>query len=509
MTEVKGLWQEVLTTALLGTDRRPPETLSADGELGRLLNKLDTSNPGRYLLQTASVLTLYSRVGIKPVRLQAEVNSNIAPDERLERCSPAAASRLGCMLEGTYPDLIPEWLLLAAKAGKRAAEETLPDLLAWGEAHNDQIDLVLPVLGERGRWLAARMPGIEQITAAAVVEGLSPAELYSYWEDGSKLERRQLLSSLRKRDPQNGLKILKSTWAEEGANERAEFVAVLKEGLSLADEPFLEACLDDRSVQVRREAVGLLTQLPESGLVQRQKERNRNYLDFIPGSLLKKARIEVNLPEICDDKMARDGLADKALNEKTRGEKLEWFLLALAAVPPSYWSRQWKKSPTELLEISKNGDWKDQLHSAWIKAAEKFGDADWIEAILDEYPQNGQLLRNLPEERIKNYLLKKLRSQPAEGIQILFVYQGQWGREITHLALPHIRGYMLDHNNQARLTQPKNTFLRQGMNMEASLFSEISKRLLKEAQPGTVWRRAVEELLAILEFRRGMMEELK
>ena len=51
------------------------------------------------------------------------------------------------------------------------------------------------------------------------------------------------------------------------------FLSVLADGLSLADEPLLEAALDDRAAEVRSWAAYLLARLPGSALGQRMAER--------------------------------------------------------------------------------------------------------------------------------------------------------------------------------------------------------------------------------------------
>ena len=509
MIESDHVWQELLPSALLGTDRHPLSSLTSSGGLGNLLTRLDTTNPGKYLLQASAILAFYRRAGILPVYVQEESGElPVCQADELSRCSPAAASLLANMLAGDQKELIPEWLSLAALAQKRVPEEYLPDFLGWSEKNISQIDLILPVLGKRGRWLAGRLGSFDNLTAATVVEVLEPESASGFWQVGRKVERIQLLRRLRQSEPQQALELINSTWSEESAGNRAGFVGMLEHGLSMADEPFLEECLDDRSVLVRRAAVDLLVQLSDSRLVARQTERAEKYLIWTPGSLLKKANIEVDLPQVCAPAMTRDGVADKTIVLKTCGEKFTWFLQILGAVPPSFWSRQWGKSPTELLEITKNSDWKDLLHRAWTAAACRHKDPDWLEALLNRDPKNGQMLLKLPLERRMAYLKTKIRSQPREGVKTLCSYQGAWGTELTRLALPNLQAYFLDHNDQARLMQPRNIFVNLGLYMDPSLRSEIEKKLLKNAQSGLVWRRAVEDLLVVLEYRQRMMEEL-
>src|SRR5262249_42032067 len=156
---------------------------------------------------------------------------------------------------------------------------------------------ILPVLGARGRWLAAQNPNWNY-TAVDFDEAL--------WGTGVRDQRLALLANLRRRDAARARDLLTATWEQESPKDRAHFLAALENGLSLEDEAFLESCLDDRRKEVRRAAADLLGRLPESALCQRMLERGRPLLTFKLNRLKRKV-IEVTLPESCDKTMQRDG----------------------------------------------------------------------------------------------------------------------------------------------------------------------------------------------------------
>src|SRR5262249_7482507 len=154
---------------------------------------------------------------------------------------------------------------------KRAPEELLPSLFELGRMRGELRETILPVLGARGRWLAAQNPGWEYAA------GKSDETV---WETGSREQRLAFLAGLRKRGAAQARELLASTWAQESPKDRADFLAALENGLSLDDEAFLESALDDRRKEVRRAAADLLARLPESGLCQRMFERARPLLTF-------------------------------------------------------------------------------------------------------------------------------------------------------------------------------------------------------------------------------------
>ena len=125
------------------------------------------------------------------------------------------------------------------------------------------------ILGVRGRWLAAKNPKWRKY--AGVNEAAEP--------DGALGDRRIARATgarsgaLRETDPGRARELVASTFAADPADQRAKFVGELARGLSMEDEPFLEAALDDRSKEVRRQAAELLRCLPESRLCLRMIER--------------------------------------------------------------------------------------------------------------------------------------------------------------------------------------------------------------------------------------------
>jgi hypothetical protein len=507
MSGVDALWQELAASALLGTDRHPPVLPASSGDLAHLLGKLDPSNTRHFLLECAAVVALYRQAGRQPLSCPDGSPPSCGPED-LDRCSAAAGSRLAALLGGTYPELIPEWLVLGAASGKRAPEELLPEVLDWGENHTDQIDLILPVLGNRGRWLAAQIPWGQHTASAVFAASIPLASAHTVWQTGRKAVRRYLFRRERQSHPGEARELLASTWSEESAEERAVFLGYLEAGLSMADEPFLEAALDDRSKEVRKAAADLLAHLPGSRLVGRQFDRAQALLKWKPPALLRKAQIVVTLPEACDKDMVRDGVNPKR-PAKALGEKGDWLYQILRTIPPSIWNKQWSKIPAELFDAAGAGDWKDLLHESWIEAAVNFQDPDWAEAILRLYPGRTELLQALPPARRLAFLISQINKQPQEGLAILALYREPWGPELTGLALPHLRGYYPGDQNPARLASFRASFLAFGRYMDPTMATEAARILYEKSERDSAWGKAVETLLQILDFRHRMVEELR
>ena len=131
------VWEELVTTALLGTDRRTPPGAA----------------PGRAapvaLLDAAATQTVRRRAGLRPA--PAAARPEPAPEDARPALPAAAARRLSMLLadrpgtggggrRGTAPDLmelLPQWLATANARGFAAPPEMLPALLDAARGRTD------------------------------------------------------------------------------------------------------------------------------------------------------------------------------------------------------------------------------------------------------------------------------------------------------------------------------------------------------------------------------------
>src|SRR5689334_10200064 len=156
------LWDELVKSALVGTSRDGSPAPAASGALGQTLAKLNGDPEGR-LLAASGVLSVYRRAGAAVATADAPA-AQPANEEKLPRVPPRSGAHLGLMLGGEHGEVLPEWLAAAAQAGKRAPEEWLPGLLHAGKTQTHLRGLILPVLGQRGLWLAAQNPDWDYVT---------------------------------------------------------------------------------------------------------------------------------------------------------------------------------------------------------------------------------------------------------------------------------------------------------------------------------------------------------
>ncbi|GHH86273.1 DUF5691 domain-containing protein [Streptomyces capitiformicae] len=377
-------WEELVTTALLGTDRRTPPGSGSGREAPVAL------------LDAAAVETVRRRAGIRPVR--AAVRPEPAPADGRPPLPPAATRRLATLLadrpgagggrRGTAPDLmelLPQWLALANAYGYAAPPEALPALLDAARGRTDLRPAALAFAGVRALWLARLNPDWRFALRAAPGGGAAlpgpgePERVRRLWQEGLFAERVALLTALRAHDPGTARELLASTWPTERAEDRLMFLDALRAGLAAEDEPFLEGALADRSRNVRATAAELLSALPSSALAGRMARRATACVavDHTRGT----PTLVVEAPHECDPGMERDGVQPKA--PAGRGERSWWLGQLVEAAPLGAWSRRFGgRTPEEIVALPVADDWQGELHGAWCRAAVRQRDAGWSRALL-------------------------------------------------------------------------------------------------------------------------------
>jgi hypothetical protein len=372
---------ELVKTALVGTSRAQPSLTAVNGTIGNTFNAVKSGGMERQLLAAAAIASAYESCGWTPFE-QTSVPEPAAPDSRAA-CSRRAGEILEQILAMTNTPtkqfLLDEWLGHADRAGTRPPHRLLPALLDHGASYAAVRPLIANVMDARGQWLVAQNPRWQ----FGVAERYN---LESLWNTGTREQRVAAIRKLRAADPTKARELIASTWKEDGADERAAFVEAMNISLSIDDEPFLEAALDDRSKQVRTTAAELLARLPESGLVKRMIERVGALLAFTPagkGGMIRKgkpATIAVTLLKEFDKAWLRDGVTEKPAERI--GQKQWWLLEMLSMVPPAHWSRTWQCAAEDCVTAASSAEFGKVLLAAWNNAAERHPDPQWARALL-------------------------------------------------------------------------------------------------------------------------------
>jgi hypothetical protein len=432
----EALWDDLVSTALVGTAKRALPGVDPDEALGAALAGIDRRDEAERLLDLAALALVHRRAGRRP-GAGATTPGQCAPDPR-PTVPERARVRLRLLLGGgggerrtAIAELLPEWLAEARARGFRAPEPELPALLDVARSHTELRPDVAALAGIRGRWLARLNPDWAWAAriAAADVTGMPRDDLAAgagggpagsdVWRHGLFGERLAYLAAVRGRDARAARKLLEHTWRSEPAEDRAQFLEVLREGLSIADEPFLEAALDDRAKAVRAGAAALLGTLPASALARRMTERARACLrpDGSDG-------VTVAPPEACDEAMRRDGIAEKS--PTGREERAWWLGEIVACTPLAVWTEVFGEPPADIVRRRLPRRWAEDIRDGWARAAVAQNDAAWARAQVGRGAPT-RLLTVLPaDERADHVAAHVAEHGLSEAFQLLAGCPAVW-----------------------------------------------------------------------------------
>ncbi|WP_033822896.1 DUF5691 domain-containing protein, partial [Kitasatospora sp. MBT63] len=440
---------------------------------------------------------------------------------------PEAAARRLAVLVGGRPagaapanlaELLPQWIEAAQARGYRLPPALVPPLLDAARARSELRSGAVALAGPLGRWLAERnqdwrfvhRTATEGVGTAAAAAGSAQQAGSQVWQEGLFAERVTHLSRLRRERPREALELLGSTWSTERAEDRVLFLDALQEGLSAADEEFLEAALTDRSKNVRATAAELLSTLPGSALATRMAERARAAVR------LDGRRLLVSPPSGCDAGMQRDGIPLKS--PTGRGERAWWFGEIVAAAPLSIWSADTGLGPEQLLRLPVGDggtDWTDDLREAWARAAVRQQDADWARALLGPVPRPGgpgraagspaRLLSVLPAPERAAWTAAFVRTHGlGDAFQLLGACAAPWTPPLSTAVVAALEraarsgAYPWSHSGVLGMTERA---LSPGT-------APAVEALAADAAPDTAWAETFARLAGTLRFRAAMLAEL-
>ncbi|MFE4694546.1 DUF5691 domain-containing protein [Streptomyces sp. NPDC056749] len=399
---VNASWEDLVTSAVLGTDRRPLRTEGG------------ASAAPSALLDAAAAHTVRRRAALRPATgaaLPTPAPADLRPPlpaaahRRLAQLLADRSAQPGGGRRGSAPDLtelIPQWLTSAGAHGYRAPSELLPALLDAARARTDLRPHVLAFAGPRGLWLASLNPEWRFALRASMRDArrpdtADPGTVRLLWEEGLFAERVALLGAVRDQDPGGARSLLASTWSSERAEDRLMFLDSLRSGLSGDDEAFLEEALADRSRNVRATAAELLSSLPGSALARRMADRATSCVN--PDRTGGAVSVAVEAPHECDAAMQRDGVVP--VPPSGRGERSWWLGQLVEATPLGVWRERFGgRAAHELVALPVADGWAGELHAAWCRAAVRQRDPDWARALLgapSTPPANGPGTASLAE----------------------------------------------------------------------------------------------------------------
>ncbi|MGI5129609.1 DUF5691 domain-containing protein [Pseudonocardia sp. CA-107938] len=408
-------WDELVAAATVGTGTRAVAVTDLPGVAAEHGGAVSTDEPAAALLDAAALLLTRQRAGLVPAPPAGDGPSP-APAENSPELTPLAADVLSRRLTAADALVLPVLLEETARAGRIVPPPVLPALLEAATRQRELRTAAAAVAGRRGRWLAGFRPEWSWLAARPA----DPADP-QVWETGGRLARQAHLAALRATDPDAARDLLATGWARETGEDRAAFVAELRVGLDAADEPFLEAALDDRAAAVRATAADLLAVLPGSGYARRAAERARAVLHVRQG--VRGTVLEPEPPAQWTPALGRDGVAQDPPQGARISQPRWWLVQVIARAPLTTWG-----DDPALARAAVADDLAPEVHAGWRIAARREGHQQWITALLATAPRleertavfrsqiwvpDGELAEALPPAVRAARIARLLRTDPA------------------------------------------------------------------------------------------------
>lgn len=428
---------QLIKTALLGTSRAPVESIDWTEQIHIKLQKY-TKNDAETLLLNGATLIFSFQDGGK-LFPQSSYPVKVAPEEQNPCCSKKAAQLLKRILQENQLTLLQQWLQACHQSQQLPAPGFLPELLDTGRKHVFIRSYIQSIMGERGKWLANMNHEWQYI--------LQSQE--QIWETGKPEERKQLLVTLRKDNPQAALALLQSSWKSESADLRAEFLTLLEIRLSAQDLPFLEETLLDKSKKVKSTALNLLLLQKESFVVQNIFQAASAMLEVKKG----KSFFGLNGPNLTfmlasmDQQLAEYGVNLESLDKNFSNEEYYTYEL-MEVIEPSQWENHFQMEPSAIVKAFLKDDTLVKFIPALIEATVLHQNTQWA-SVFAECLRHSKF--KLPKEKqyLKQEIVRVLSSQdkieffpaPWSDLNLIEYLQGcdfPWSMDFSRKALQEL-----------------------------------------------------------------------
>ncbi|SNR29128.1 DUF5691 domain-containing protein [Hymenobacter mucosus] len=436
-------WQRLLRVALLGTQQSPDAVPAVPGL--PTAPETDAAAREKQLLLTAGGLSLIRKAGYQPAPAPSATPEQL-PAETQVPLGPSGGRLLHLLLEGQYPDLLPDFLTTLANHSRRVPSQLLVRLLDYVHSRPALHPLAAAVLGQRGAWLAAQHPNWQAVLATT-----GPAPHAATWETGTLRQRVRYLEALRRTNAEQAREQLAAVLPQEPAKNQASLLASLQEGLSAADAPLLEWYLVSKSKEVRQTVQPLVACLPDSALVGRVWQRAEPLIRLRKTLTATKLVVELP-PDAWDKSWLADGVEQH--DSRFQGDRATLLGQLLALLPPQRWANYWQLPPAAILNAAAATEWGALLFNGWAEATILHHASTWALALLTwwaELPRKhpfslplAGLAQQLSTDQLTKLVLPLLDSAPEFGpevrwLPLLQLIPGPWSEPLTRRVVEALR----------------------------------------------------------------------
>jgi hypothetical protein len=236
-------------------------------------------------------------------------------------------------------------------------------------------------------------------------------------------------------------------------------------------------------------------------------------------ALTRQSKIQVTLPEACDESMRRDGV--EPTPPQGMGEKAWWLGQMVACIPITFWNDHLSLPPTECVQDAEKTDYAEVLLPAWAKATKRGRQLEWAQATL-EYAlganRNFQLLsvvEVLPPAHRDSVVIKLLSSDrnlvgyAQPGFNLLQCCPGPWTDRLGRALLEFLQ-FQVKQNQEGKLSLTYIWFPNPeqfAMNVPVTLAAE-AQEMFADIASDQPFLKPLHAFLEILHFRSKILKEI-
>jgi hypothetical protein len=484
-------WDNIVHTALLGTDKRQLKKEDFSEDLVEAYDIISQSgDKEEQYLNIAAVAYNYRKCGVQPIN--KSVGKTSAEEEVKLYCSPQAHQLLNDIVSAESQSLLKLWLQQCNNINQIVFPEYIPLLFDLGIKYKQLQEEIITVTGKRGEWL---LPFNEawKFEAVAVDESL--------WQTGTLEQRRTFLSELRQTEPRKARELLQQVWPQENANTKAELLKQLSVGISNEDVEWLDQLMNEKSQKVKEEALKLLKQVPASNIVHHYWEILKQSIQLRKEKGLlgigSKTVLEIKLADKIDDSIFKTGI-EKVSSEKGVSENDFIIYQLIAAVPPSLFEEHYQLSAKEVIELFNKSKEFKQFIPAFGLAAGTFKNVEWLKTVIasSENQLYAEALQLFPDDEKEKYALQFFENeQTAEGVihYLLFYYKKRWSVQLTKEIFKHTAKNHYRYN--------RSFYKEHILSLPIEIIAELERCTPKEDYARDQWVKTSEYILQLLTLR--------
>ncbi len=423
------LWTDIISNALLGTDKQAPVTTGWPEDFTTALSHINGNtaiDKEEKFLQLAALAFNYRQSGVQPLH-KADASITIAPEETRPGCSMAAIQAFNDVVAEDNEGLLQLWLECCAAKQQLAHPFMLPVLLNKAVAQKSLQPLIKSCAGERGKWLAQFNPDWEMPAAISLEE---------QWQTGTPAQRKAALAQVSETDPATARAWLQQTWPQENTNARADLLNSLRPIVFAEDSSWLEELLNEKSVKVKEAVIHHLRLQPESSIVQQYWQVVQQAISIKKEKALlglsSKTTLQIKLPDTINEDIFKYGIDRMSSNKKVSDEDHIVEQL-VQAVPPHLWEAHLQETPERIITLFAEHAAGSRLYAALEGASSRFSNTQWAKLFAAAGKRFYEpLMRALEPAEQEAYLLRSLEKTPEDVMaSVRQQLNGTWSLALT------------------------------------------------------------------------------